>query len=350
MVRDIDMAGIQLPGQPLQVVTRGPCAHAPALIPAHPLASHPPHVHSQQHRDSPHPPRILQDPFGTQGIFFYVMPKPVPGLLEWECRTFGLAFPSASRSRLCEGDLPCLPPRPTTPRSLHATALQHGLDTAQRGITMAVLYIGIEGEPEVEFVRALERAAHDAARPELRISILLDAARATRPCRDSQGVARWGGTARGQLRSPPTPVRTGLALASQLPCGGPSPPQRQHLHLHSFPSTALAPSFKTPGRLSSTAEVLTASLLAPGGEPAPRVAVSLFQTPHSRASLRRCDGCRPGRGTCARASCRAPAAMPPAPISPTPPTPWPPPHTVPQGAAAARAGGHGRAAHQSLCV
>lgn len=152
------------------------------------------------------------------------MPKPVPGLLEWECRTFGLAFPSASRSRLCEGDLPCLPPRPTTPRSLHATALQHGLDTAQRGITMAVLYIGIEGEPEVEFVRALERAAHDAARPELRISILLDAARATRPCRDSQGVARWGGTARGPLRSPPTPVRTGLALASQLPCGGPQSP------------------------------------------------------------------------------------------------------------------------------
>lgn len=61
------------------------------------------------------------------------------------------------------------------------------MQSAKRHIDMAALYIGIEGSLEREFVAALAAAARDATRPELRLRILLDAARATRPCKDGHG-------------------------------------------------------------------------------------------------------------------------------------------------------------------
>uniref|UniRef100_A0A1D1ZQS1 CDP-diacylglycerol--glycerol-3-phosphate 3-phosphatidyltransferase n=1 Tax=Auxenochlorella protothecoides TaxID=3075 RepID=A0A1D1ZQS1_AUXPR len=112
-----------------------------------------------------------------------------------------------------------------TPAEFFETLLI-GIGTAQRSISLAALYIGIESRAEARFIGALKAAAADPARPELRLQILLDAARATRPCRDQEGS------------------------------------------------------------ISSTAEVLARELLLPFAG-AQRASVALFQTPHSRTSIRR---------------------------------------------------------------
>eukprot|EP00887_Chlorella_sp_A99_P003236 scaffold9.g3236.t1 len=67
--------------------------------------------------------------------------------------------------------------------------MQRGLASAQQNITIASLYIGTEEGREAEFVDALAAAAHDAGRPALRLSVLLDALRSTRPTRGPGGRA-----------------------------------------------------------------------------------------------------------------------------------------------------------------
>lgn len=64
-----------------------------------------------------------------------------------------------------------------------------GLRTAQHHVTIASLYFGTGTGREAEFAAALAAAAHDTARPRLRIGILLDALRSTRPTRGSGGAA-----------------------------------------------------------------------------------------------------------------------------------------------------------------
>ncbi|KAK9818318.1 hypothetical protein WJX72_010511 [[Myrmecia] bisecta] len=66
-------------------------------------------------------------------------------------------------------------------------ALQAGIASAQRDMTIASLYVGTEGTYEQRFVAALAEALADPRRPGLRINILLDALRSTRPTRDPAG-------------------------------------------------------------------------------------------------------------------------------------------------------------------
>lgn len=81
-----------------------------------------------------------------------------------------------------------LTPAPIAGSQLAAPpSLQDGVATAQRSITLASLYIGTEGGRERQLVEALAAAAADASRPQLRIRILLDALRSTRPTRGPGG-------------------------------------------------------------------------------------------------------------------------------------------------------------------
>lgn len=66
-------------------------------------------------------------------------------------------------------------------------ALQEGIQTAKSTIDIAALYIGIEGKLETDFIEAIRAAMADPHRPNLKLRILLDASRATRPCKSREG-------------------------------------------------------------------------------------------------------------------------------------------------------------------
>lgn len=65
--------------------------------------------------------------------------------------------------------------------------LQDGLQRAQRRICIASLYAGVGPGREEQFWDALAATARDKNRPDLRIRVLMDALRATRPCPGPSG-------------------------------------------------------------------------------------------------------------------------------------------------------------------
>lgn len=171
-------------------------------------------------------------------------------------------------------------------------APQAGLATAQRRITIASLYLGTGDGREAEFADALEAAAADTSRPHLRVRLLLDALRSTRPTSGSSSAGR------------------------------------------------------EPAALTSTAEMLATRLLegqappaAPDGQP--RVAVSLFHTPALRGLLKRWGPAQAGAG---KRRCRP--ALPTA----DHPQAAPVPACAAQGAAATRVRGGGGDAHEGVLL
>lgn len=127
-----------------------------------------------------------------------------------------------------------------------------GLRTAQRSITVASLYLGTGAGREAEFAAALAAAAHDtAARPHLRVTLLLDALRCTRPTKGPE-CAEAGAAAEGDASSSSNGSSSGST-------DGPA--------------------------MTSTAEMLATQLLE--GQQEGRVSVSLFHTPALRGLLKR---------------------------------------------------------------
>jgi len=59
---------------------------------------------------------------------------------------------------------------------------QDGINSARSRISLATLYAGVGSGAEAEFLQALAAAAHSSSRPDLKLHILVDALRATRPC------------------------------------------------------------------------------------------------------------------------------------------------------------------------
>lgn len=114
-------------------------------------------------------------------------------------------------------------------------------------MTIASLYFGTGGGREGEFVAALAAAAHDVqARPHLRLRVLLDALRSTRPTKGATTAPGAG-----------TSEAAGGGNATEGPA------------------------------MTSTAELLAVQLLE-GQAQEGRVGVSLFHTPALRGVLKRC--------------------------------------------------------------
>ncbi|KDD74173.1 hypothetical protein H632_c1512p1, partial [Helicosporidium sp. ATCC 50920] len=128
--------------------------------------------------------------------------------------------------------------------SQYLEAMLEGLATARKSVFMAALYAGIGGGKEEELLSALERAAVDPERPHMRMHLLLDAARATRPCL-------------------PTAGSTGSAPAQASP--------------------------KKGEKMTSTAEVLVKRMLQPAADKDDplRCRVSLFQTSEHKVIYKR---------------------------------------------------------------
>ena len=177
--------------------------------------------------------------------------------------------------------LPCTlaPPRPS---------LQAGLATAQRHVTIASLYFGTGGGREQQFVDALAAAAHDASRPHLRLHLLLDALRSTRPTKGvaaapvtgtgggsrTEGSGGGGGGASGAAAAT---TSTAEMLAVRLLEGQQLRQQQQHGGPASKPGSSVG------GSRDSSAS-------GGSGAPPPRVSVSLFHTPALRGLLKRWVG------------------------------------------------------------
>ncbi|KAL4443904.1 hypothetical protein ABPG75_011641 [Micractinium tetrahymenae] len=174
-----------------------------------------------------------------------------------------------------------------------------GLAAARRRVSIAALYFGTGGGREAEFAAALASAAHDPARPGLRIQLLLDALRCTRPTRGSTaGAAGAAGSAaaattlahdgtagRSSSGSNSADSSTGSTdgESKSSPDGGSA---AQGPSSTGGSSGVGGSSSSSPPPMTSTAEMLAVSLLegqAEGG----RVAVSLFHTPALRGLLKR---------------------------------------------------------------
>jgi hypothetical protein len=197
------------------------------------------------------------------------------------------------------------PPRqkPACPAALHCAinaAVQEGLATAQRHVSIASLYLGTGGGREAEFAAALAAAAHDATRPHLQIHVLLDALRSTRP---TSSAAAPAATAAASSGSP-------SAEGSSSSSGSSS------LGSHSSSGSGSA-------GMTSTAEMLAVSLLegqqqylladADGeAQGATRVAVSLFHTPALQGLLKRCVCAAVRWACCCQLLWQAPGALHPA--------------------------------------
>lgn len=67
-------------------------------------------------------------------------------------------------------------------------SVQGGITSAQHHLTVASLYIGTADGLEADFVDALAAAARAAERPDLKVHVLLDALRATRPSISTTGA------------------------------------------------------------------------------------------------------------------------------------------------------------------